>query len=445
MRKHLPTIYLVVFLVILLIPSLGMFVFGPSESENGEELVMPVLYTEEEGLNKYYLQELSDVFEQRFALRKHFVTAYSYICENLFGTSSQSGVIVGRDGWLFYNDTLADYQRTNILSTRQMHNAVRHLELINEYCSDNGIEFLFVIAPNKNTLYPEYMPYYLIQGEGQSNRQILDEILDETDINYIDFGNVAPFTNPNVMILYYHRDSHWNNLGACIASDRMLNALSTDHIFDANDSNGVTFNHIGDLEQMIYPVSIMGEGDSDYSIVTPDFTYVNEVESNFDFRIETTSDGSGTLLMYRDSFGSGILPYMAGSFARAFFSRSNACQINDFLSVTPDFLVIEKAERFISQLCTAPSRLPAPLRELPSDAVSVDISDLATAEAGEYVTITGTLPEGSYSDDSIILIVTGDYCFEAYPVSNLTTGAEGFQALLEKNAVSTDNIMVFIV
>ena len=111
----------------------------------------------------------------------------------------------------------------------------------------------------------------------------------------------------------------------------------------------------------------------------------------------------------------------------------------------PDFLVVEKAERFISQLSTAPSRLPAPLRELPSDAVNVTVSDLSVAEAGDYVTVTGTLPEGSYSDDSIILIVSGDLCFEAFPVSNLATGAEGFQALLEKNNVSTDNIMVFIV
>ena len=54
------------------------------------------------------------------------------------------------------------------------------------------------------------------------------------------------------------------------------------------------------------------------------------------------------------------------------------------------------------------------------------------------------LPEGAYEADSIIYIVCGDLCFEAFPVSDIQEGSEGFQALLEKNLVSTDNIRVFI-
>lgn len=443
MRKYLPTIFLMIFLAVLLVPSLGLFIWGPSESENGEELTMPVLYTEEEGFNRNYLQDLGTVFESRFALRKQFVTAYSMITGKIFGTSSQSGVIVGEEDWLFFNDTLADYQRTNILSERQMHNAVRHLELVNEYCENNGIGFLFVIAPNKNTLYPQYMPYYLMQGEGMSNRQILDGMLNDTSVNYVDFGTVDSFNDPDT-VYYFHRDSHWNNMGAAIASDSILDIIGAGHHNYLEETIYITEGHMGDLEQMIYPEAVSGENDTVFAVM-PEFSYVNEVESNFDFRIETVADGSGSLLMYRDSFGSGILPYMAEPFAHAFFSRSNACQINDLISFMPDYLVIEKAERFISQLCTSPSRLPAPLRELPANAVEISVSDMNTAEAGDYITVTGTLPSGSVETDSVILIVYGENCFEAYPVSNLTAGTEGFQALLEKNSVSTDNIRVFIV
>lgn len=443
MRKYLPTLFLIIFLAVLLVPSLGLFVWGPSESENGEELTMPVLYSEEEGFNRNYLQDLGTLFESRFALRKQLVTAYSMITGKIFGTSSQSGVIVGEEDWLFFNDTLADYQRTNILTDRQMHNAVRHLELVNEYCESNGIDFLFVIAPNKNTLYPQYMPYYLIQGEGLSNRQILDGMLDDTNVDYIDFGTVDAFNDPDA-VYYFHRDSHWNNTGAAIASDSILDLIGAGHHDYLEEAVFTAEGHMGDLEQMIYPEAVRGENDTVFEVM-PEFTYVNEVESNFDFRIETIADGSGSLLMYRDSFGSGILPYMAEPFAHAFFSRSNACQVNDFISFMPDYLVMEKAERFISQLCTSPSRLPAPSRELPSNAVEISVSDMNTAEAGDYITVTGTLPSEALEADSVILIVCGENCFEAYPVSNLTSGTEGFQALLEKNSVSTDNIRVFIV
>ena len=443
MRKHISTIYLIVFLVILLIPSAGMLVFGPSESENGEELVMPVLYSEEDGFNREYLQQLGALFESRFALRKQMVTMYSSITGKVFGTSSQSGVIVGNNDWLFFNDTLADYQRTNILSDRQLHNAVRHLELINEYCNANDIDFLFVIAANKNTLYPQYMPYYLVPGEGPSNRQLLTSLLNETDVNFIDFGSYDTFTDPDA-VYYFHRDSHWNNTGAAIASNAMLQGLGVEHHYYPDDPVSSVIDHSGDLEQMIYPEAVRLEADTVFAVM-PEFSYVTEVESNFDYRIETTAGGTGSLLMYRDSFGSAILPYMAEPFSSAFFSRANSCQINDFLSRAPGFLVIEKAERFISQLCTSPSRLPAPVRELPSNAVQIDPVGLNAAEAGDYVTVTGTLPEGSYNADSLIYVVSGEMCFEAFPVSDLATGAEGFQALLEKNSVSTDNIMVFIV
>ncbi len=443
MKKHGSTIFLIIFLVLLLIPSVGMLVFGPSESENGEELVMPVLYSEEEGLNREYLSQLSDVFEQRFALRKQLVTAYSYISENVFGVSAQSGVIVGTDGWLFFNDTLADYQRTNVLTDRQLHNVVRHLELIDEYCADNGIEFVFVVASNKNTLYPEFMPYYLVPGEGLSNRELLDQALGGTSISYIDFGTYDTFAD-NDAVYYFRRDSHWNNMGAAIATDCILDMAGIPHHEYTFDAYYTSDEHMGDLDQMIHPSNTVAETDLIFENM-PQFTYITEVESNFDPRIETTGTGDMSLLMYRDSFGSALLPFMAEPFAVSYFTRSNSCQINDILAHSPNILVMEKAERFISQLCTSPSRLPAPSRILPENAVQIEVSDLNIAEAGDFVTVTGTLPEGCYTDDSLIYIQSGDSCFEAYPVSDLATGSEGFMALLEKNSVSTDNIMVFIV
>ena len=62
MRKYLPTLFFIIFLAVLLVPSLGMFIWGPSESENGEELTMPVIYSEEDGINRNYLSDLGAVF-----------------------------------------------------------------------------------------------------------------------------------------------------------------------------------------------------------------------------------------------------------------------------------------------------------------------------------------------------------------------------------------------
>lgn len=438
MKKALSTIYLMIFTALLLVPSAGMLIKGPSESENGEETVFPSVST----IDGAILPEMGEWFESHFAFRQEFVSAYSFISETIFGTSPVSGVVTGSDGWLFYEDTVPDYQRTNILTDRQIHNTVRHLELIDEYCEENGMDFLFVIAPNKNTLYPEYMPYYIAAGEGPSNRDLIREALNDSSVDYIDFGINDTFTDPDA-VYYFRRDSHWNNMGAAIASDAMLQALNIAHHSYMNDPFTGVDEHMGDLEQMIHPSSVVPETDVFFETM-PQFTYDAPVESNYDFRIGTKGSGEMNLLMYRDSFGTALLPFMAEPFSHAFFSRSNSCQITDISSQQPDILIMEKVERFLDQLCTSPSRIPAPSRILPGAAIEIEAEDFTTAEAGDYITVTGMLPEGSYEADTIIYIVCGDLCFEAFPVSDIQEGSEGFQALLEKNLVSTDNIRVFI-
>lgn len=443
MKKFLSTIYLIIFLLFLMIPSVGILIWGPSEPENDEALEMPSIVSEEEGINYNYLSDLGGYFESRFALRPLMVSLYSELLGNVFGTSSQSGVVVGDNGWLFFTETLGDYQGTNALTSRQMNNCVRNIELINEYCESNGMEFLFVIAPNKNTLYPDNMPYYTVcglGGEPSYNRTTLIEALSRTNVDFIDL--YEPLSSYDGVV-YFERDSHWNNLGAAVAADSILSFLGLPHTDYINMPYTLERNHRGDLEQMVYPDLIREEEDVIFERM-PVFNYDAPVESNFDFRIGTNANGTGSLLMYRDSFGSGILPFMAEGFESAFFTRSNACQITDMTSINPDYVVFERAERFLPFFCQYPSRLPAPERVLPDNAVQVEIPDINVNEAGDYITVTGTLPEGSYSDDSIIYIVVGDLCFEASPVSNLSTGEESFSILLEKNRVSDDNIVLFI-
>lgn len=426
-----------------MIPSAGIFIWGPSEPENDEALEFPSFVDENGEYNLNYLSDLGDHFESRFALRPLMVTLYSEILGNVFGTSSQSGVVVGNNGWLYFTDTLGDYEGTNQLTSRQLNNCIRNIELINEYCENNGMEFLLVIAPNKNSLYPDYMPYYHVQGVGGKpsyNRTSIVEALENTNVGFIDM--YEPLSSYGDVV-YFERDSHWNNLGAAIAADSIFNYFELNHVDYLNMPYTLQANHRGDLEQMIYPELVREEEDIIFETM-PSFNYDSPVESNFDFRIGTNANGTGSLLMYRDSFGSSILPFMAEGFESAFFTRSNACQITDMISVNPDYVVFERAERFLPFFCQYPSRLVAPDRVLPENAVEIEVSDLNIAQAGDYITVTGTLPEGCYDDDSIIYIVSDGLCFEASPVSNLDTNQESFSALLEKNRVSDDNIVLFI-
>ena len=46
------------------------------------------------------------------------------------------------------------------MSDRALFNTRHNLEITQNYLTENNVNFLFTVAPNKNTLYSENMPYY---------------------------------------------------------------------------------------------------------------------------------------------------------------------------------------------------------------------------------------------------------------------------------------------
>lgn len=435
MKKTFKIGFLVLFLLICMIPSLGLVVTGISDglSESGEETVFPSLKNvdeEGESWNLDFLSDLGDWFEQKFAFREELVSAYGLVTGKVFGTSSQEQVIVGTDGWLYFTDTLSDYQGTDLMTERQLFDAAHTLAMIQTYAEQNGIDFIFTIAPNKASLYDEHMPYYYSSFcSDENNLSHFLPWLESEGVNYVDL--YAVFEEQDE-VLYHARDSHWNNKGAALAADTLLTALGQEHVSYENADYEIRTDYIGDLDEMIYPSAETPEEEIYYD-PEPQFTYVSEVESNYDRRIYTLSDAEGSLLMYRDSFGNALLPFMAENYGSACFTRDQPYQLNsDLASGEFTALVIESAERFIPNLATnAPSLAYGYVADESADDLdyTADITNLVAAEAGAYTKITGTLEEGSYEVDSRIYIrISGDIyslTFEAFPFS-LEDGAEGF-------------------
>ena len=104
MRSYL--LYILLFLLLCLVPSAGLLFGGAEESaENRTAAEAPVLW-DEQGVNLHFLSDAGAWFEDHFAFRNEWVTGYALLAGKLFGTSSQERVIVGREGWLYYKDSL---------------------------------------------------------------------------------------------------------------------------------------------------------------------------------------------------------------------------------------------------------------------------------------------------------------------------------------------------
>ncbi|MFG6324336.1 MAG: hypothetical protein K1W41_23925 [Lachnospiraceae bacterium] len=82
------------------------------------------------------------------------------------------------------------------------------------------------------------------------------------------------------------------------------------------------------------------------------FEYVGRLHSLDDMTIRTSSDdGCGkAVLVYRDSFGRAMIPYMGATFDSAVFNRSTPYNLSLVEQTECDYVLFEIVERNLSDL-----------------------------------------------------------------------------------------------
>lgn len=436
MKKITTHLFIAVFFLLCLIPSLGMLIWGESKAGANEILANKPSITERNGgFNWDVLSDFSDYMADRFAFRQELVTGWARLNATLFHRSTAADVTIGSDGWLYFTPTLDNYTGANPLSPRELWTAARTLYLMEEYTESREGTFLFTLAPNKNSLYGENMPDYTILSE-TGNAENLMALLSAMEVNYADLFKAFDETGE---VLYFKGDSHWNGKGAALAADVLLEALG--HI--SPDYFGSEFTpappHLGDLYEMLYPAGKATEADyTPAEAFTFDYT---SPSSDPDAITLTTENGSaeGNLLCYRDSFGRNLNPYLAQQFAEAHFSRKNNYDLT--LMADGGHVLVELVERNIHYLNRYTPTFPAPERAQETDEATVIMAYCGSykAENGApegYVKLSGDLSDLTVDAASPVYIHWGNRVFEAVP------SPTGFSATLEDMGELPKNLPV---
>jgi len=431
-------VFVAIAAILCLVPSLGLLFGGGGEAvSDADAASAPSLVAEDGSVNLRVLSDAGDWFDDHFAFRNALVTVTAEIEGTLFGVSPNESVVYGTNGWLYYGDSVDDFRGTDQLNDRQLYDVAHSLKLVQNYALGHGIAFACTIAPNKATLYGENMPYYYQVKVGSTNLDRIVDVLRDEGVNYVDVRSLLAGLDGSEGVIYHARDSHWNNLGAAAVSDALLDALDCDHRSYADEPFEVRDDFVGDLDKMLFPAAPTPE-DEAYYINAPAFEYETEnVQSNFDPKIETSSEAvSGSLVMYRDSFGNTLLPFMAEAYGSAYFSRGVPYQLAiDLPAHGADALVIERAERFMRDMAANPPVMPAPLL-MGDDAPAGDYiagEDVSESLQGDYLLVTGRVPEGVQAGQRIAVRLNGTLVYEAFGMSDAETGEEGFQLLVPQS------------
>ena len=405
------TIFIGVFLALCLTLSVSTMLFGPSSSAANEMLSeKPSIKTEEGKINTEYLAQLQDYVNDRFNLRQYLISADRKL-SSFLGVSGESKVLLGKDGWLFFEETLDDYAGVDPMTNRELFSAASNVALMEEYCRNNGKEFTFVVAPNKNSLYGQYMPEQFEKSD-TSNAKRFHALLDQMEVSYVDL--FAAF-NAQEEELYFAHDSHWNSKGAALGADLINEAFGIESsYFEGDFSYEVA--HEGDLYSMVYPSIQDTEMDGQYGGQL-EYTFKGLATRPDAIRLRTESNGSGKLLCYRDSFGMLLFPYLSDTYKSATFSRIVAYDLTE----SADYVVVELVERNLCYLIQNVPVMEAPAREvaLPknvSGTVNASVDTESTSPKG-YSLLRGTLPK-TPDADSLVYVVCDGVAYEAFCLEN---------------------------
>lgn len=135
-------------------------------------------------------------------------------------------VIEGRDKWLFFmlENSLEDYQGTNIFSQAQMEEYVANMQTLKQSCDATGKSLYFLIPPNKEQVYPEKMPDITVYDSYKREQRLVDYIRANTDLK-IAYPLPELLAAKEKCQVYFRSDTHWNYAGAFVGVQSLYSLM----------------------------------------------------------------------------------------------------------------------------------------------------------------------------------------------------------------------------
>lgn len=408
-NKVLKALYVSAFIALMAIP--GIWTIFQDKKTIGNEDVKDM----SGATYMTFSDKFDDYFSSNFGFRSELVNMNNSFMKTVFNQSGEDSVIIGKNGWLFYQSALHDYIGEDVLSDSDIAKVVKILEISDKYVSQKDSKLIFAVAPNKMEIYGNEMPYYYMEDTSDGNYEKLMKALADSKINFTDLKSVLKKSaEDNDMIIYHKLDSHWNNIGASVAYASIMDLSGLKYTSYDKIPYTVQNNFEGDLYKMLYPDGTEKDDQVWYQ-VEDNFEYTSNFRAEDDMIIDTENEnGSSSVLMFRDSFGNALYSFFARDFSKAEFSRALPYDLDK--AEGNDLVVAEIVERNIGNLLLYPPILEAPEVAIDDEAiVQKGTSAQITFEAKGNYNLISISSQDIPSDCVEVYLKNGKNIYEAYP------------------------------
>lgn len=364
MKKSTSILYVILFAAVCILPSILYPLLGPHlDQENYENRYAAEAPEFSFSSIASFPGEYEEFFNDNLPFRSFLIEANAAIDLHIFHQSPLKKVIIGKDGWLFYNaagtdgDPIADAAGANYYSEEELAQIAAGLTAARDKLLAEGRQFVLMIVPNKESIYgPLYLPEEYTVSEITKAEHVVDYLREHTDLNVVfpkDTLLGSMESNPSQDV-YLKTDTHWNNIGAYLGAADLLSAVDIPMPAPGELPVDLIKRPAGDLAKMMAVKKYMVD-DDDYRITDyPGWGTVKEeypIEGNYDV-IHYTASGQhdGTLFMIRDSFTVPMAPFIAAQFDESYILH-NAMYTPELLQqADPDIVVVQVAERYLGYL-----------------------------------------------------------------------------------------------
>lgn len=355
--RFLDFAFIVAFAVLALLPILCFdFSSTVSEQEN-RTLAPPPDVLSFSAFNAHVFESVDAWLADRFGLRQPLITLENRIQSSLFRSLVGEFATQGRENWFFFmgENNLRDYLKLNRFSTGRLSAFESRLVETATWCENNGFRVLFLVAPNKHSVYSEFHP--LQRPAGPSRADQIASLCSSLDIPLVyPLDALLNAKRDSEWPLYYETDTHWNAIGAHVAAGEVIGVLHD--MFPAvvfpsivYQTNVVVRQSFGDLNGK------SGRPDLPCTVptVSPDpatpggaCIYLKNGEG--ENSVVHTRSNNGNLpraMVFRDSFFSLLEPFLSPMFSEAEciwhpFTDADKPHVLEF---APDIVIFESVER----------------------------------------------------------------------------------------------------
>lgn len=357
-------IYIFLFLISLPMADNIFKIFPDTDLYENRQLATFPRITEDNILN--FPKEFENYYNDNFGLRKYLIRANNMLNVILFSFSPNTKVIIGKENWLYFageDEAIFMYKQRRTEDELKLYLDI--LKNRKKFFAEQGIQYFVIIAPNKQSIYPEYMPEHIQRlNENSEYDQIIEYLSKNSlDIN-IDMKRALLEEKQKGNLVYYKTDTHWNNYAAFIAYQEIMKKLEIYYPelkpMSLADFDIVEKPYSGDLANMLGMQESFKEK---VYIITPKFNRKANIREigNIDGIVtdksmllsECDSCSNVSAIIIRDSQAIPLIPLLAEHFSRAIYidTLENPEIIHLIIkNEKPDVVLFERVERGMSQI-----------------------------------------------------------------------------------------------